>query len=117
MRKNKTKFIAFALASADYCSRLLNLQHSADSVTSSDKATVSNPILTITPRMNVEFQGGGYWTNTSHLTYIQNTGSGVLYYDRVNHKYVFSQTRGAMGAAIYVFNAQGVNWYRGVLYV
>lgn len=82
----------------------------AASATSSDKATVSNPILTITPRMNVEFQGGGYWTNTSHLTYIQNTGSGVLYYDRVNHKYVFSQTRGAMGAAIYVFNAQGINW-------
>lgn len=55
--------------------------------------------------MNVEFQGGGYWTNTSRLTYIQNTGSGVLYHDRVNHKYVFSKTRGAMGAAIYVFNA------------
>ena len=116
MRKNKTKFISFALASAVIAVGY-STAASADSVTSSDKATVSNPILTITPRMNVEFQGGGYWTNTSHLTYIQNTGSGVLYYDRVNHKYVFSQTRGAMGAAIYVFNAQGVNWYRGVLYV
>ena len=110
MKKNKTKFIALALASA-----LIAVGYStavsADSVTSSDKTAVANPTLTITPRMNVEFQGGGgYWTNTSQLTYIQNTGSGVLYYDRVNHKYVFSQTRGAMGAAIYVFNAQGVNW-------
>lgn len=105
--KNKTKFIAFTLASAVIAVSSSTVA-SADSVTSSDKATVSNPNLTITPRMNVEFQGGGYWTNTSHLTYIQ--GSGVLYYDRVNHKCVFSQTRGAMGAAIYVFNAQGVNW-------
>lgn len=109
MRKNKTKFIDFALASA-----LMAVGYStavsADSVTSSDKATVSNSILTITPCMNVEFQDGGYWTNTSHLTYIENTGSGVLYYDRINHKYVFSKTRGAMGAAIYVFYAQGVNW-------
>ncbi|MCA2389797.1 MULTISPECIES: lactococcin family bacteriocin [Lactococcus] len=67
--------------------------------------------------MNVEFEGGssdsGYWTNTSNLTFIQNTASGVLYYDQVNHKYVFAQTRGPMGAAIYVFNAQGVNWQKG----
>ena len=59
--KNKTKFIAFALASA-----LMAVGYStavsADSVTSSDKAAVSNPILTITLRMNVEFQDGGYWT-------------------------------------------------------
>lgn len=109
MKKNKNKFIAFALASAVIAVSFSTVA-SADSVTSSDKATVSNPNLKITPRMNVEFQCGGYWTNTSRLTYIQNTGSGVLYYDRVNHKYVFSKTRGAMGAAIYVFNAQGVNW-------
>lgn len=108
MNKLKTKFITVALASA-IITVGYSASASADSVTTSPWPT-NNPALIISSFMNVEFEGGGYWTNTSHLTYIQNTGSGVLYYDRVNHKYVFSQTRGAMGAAIYVFNAQGVNW-------
>ncbi|MDT2859313.1 lactococcin family bacteriocin [Lactococcus lactis] len=44
------------------------------------------------------------------LQFIQNTASGALYYNTKTHKYQYQQTSGAMGAAINVFNQQGINW-------
>ena len=108
----KPKQIYVILIALAVFSEFYSISVSADSVVSNSQ-DVTTP-LRILPRMNMEFEGGssdsGYWTNTSNLTFIQNTASGVLYYDQVNHKYVFAQTRGPMGAAIYVFNAQRVNW-------
>jgi phosphate-selective porin len=57
MKRIKTKFIAFALASA-FIALSYSTVVSADSVTSTVKTTTANPTLTITPRSNVELQGG-----------------------------------------------------------
>ena len=98
----KAKQIYVSLIALTFFSEFYSISVSADSIVSNSQDVITP--LRILPRMNVEFEGGssdsGYWTNTSNLTFIQNTASGVLYYDQVNHKYVFAQTRGPMGAAI-----------------
>ncbi|WEA54422.1 hypothetical protein [Lactococcus lactis] len=60
MKKTKTKFIAFALASAD-----------------SVESTTLNSTPAISLRSNVEFQGDG----SKQLTYIKDYANGYLAYD------------------------------------
>lgn len=54
---------------------------------------------TIVPFQNMEFQGGGALKNHK-LTFIQNSGPGILYYDNTARKYVWVQTQSASSYTI-----------------
>ncbi|MDT2947157.1 hypothetical protein ABLU29_06915 [Lactococcus lactis] len=93
MKKTKTKFIAFALASA-FIAVGYSTAASADSV----EATTPNSTPTISLRSNVEFQGGG----SKQFTYIKDYANGYLAYDNWFKRYVYVVTRNPAGAAFYV---------------
>lgn len=105
---NKTKFIAFALASA-----LITVGYStavsADSVTSTAKTATTNPTMTITPRSNVEFQGGStvngwyFWMNFGPYTIFRNKYAG---------EYRTIQTQGTISYMLGVIaSGWGTSWH------